>query len=86
MGVVSHISSASHLAAHSSCVGYLQVFSLLSDCSRFEYSVSESDLKTRSLEISVKNETGMFSSSQTLLGMALVDLGSLNTSKAVTQW
>lgn len=52
----------------------------------FEYPVNLNELTNRTLELSVKNETGIFSSSQTMLGMVLVDLSTLDTSRAVTQW
>ncbi|KAK7092651.1 extended synaptotagmin-2-like isoform X3 [Littorina saxatilis] len=52
----------------------------------FEYGVSTAELANRTLELTVKNETGMFSSSQSVLGMAMVDLSTLDTSKATTQW
>ena len=55
-------------------------------CFRFEYSLSPIELSNRTLEITVKNETGMFSSSQSVLGMVMVDLSTLDTSRAVTQW
>ncbi|KAK7485835.1 hypothetical protein BaRGS_00022935, partial [Batillaria attramentaria] len=51
----------------------------------FDYPVSMAELNSRSLELTVKNETGMFSSSQSLLGMVLIDLSTLDTSRAVTQ-
>lgn len=52
----------------------------------YEYPVSPPELNNRSLELTVKNETGMFSSSQTQMGMVLIDLSTLDTSRAVTQW
>ncbi|XP_076437301.1 extended synaptotagmin-2-like isoform X2 [Babylonia areolata] len=52
----------------------------------FEYPVSPAELQTRSLEVSVRNDIGMFSSSQKLLGMVLVELAALDASRAVTQW
>ncbi|XP_012938317.1 extended synaptotagmin-2 [Aplysia californica] len=52
----------------------------------FEYPVSEAELSSRTLEISIKNEVGVFSSSKTMMGMILLDIGSLDTGKAVTEW
>ena len=48
--------------------------------------MNASEVQTRTLELSVRNETGMFSSSQKLLGMVLVDLTRLDPARAVTQW
>ncbi|KAL5010091.1 hypothetical protein ScPMuIL_012396 [Solemya velum] len=52
----------------------------------FEFAVSPGELSTRSLEITVKNETGMFSSSQKVLGVLLIELDNLDISKAITEW
>ena len=53
---------------------------------RFEYPISVQEVSKRQLEVTVKNDTGMFSSSQTFMGMVIVDLQTLDTSKAVTEW
>ncbi|GFN89709.1 extended synaptotagmin-like protein 2 [Plakobranchus ocellatus] len=52
----------------------------------FEYSVSETELARRTLEVTVKNEVGMFSSSKTFMGTLLLDLSTLDISRAVTNW
>ncbi|KAH9498203.1 Extended synaptotagmin-2 [Bulinus truncatus] len=52
----------------------------------FEYSVSLQEVSKRTLEITVKNEVGMFSSSETMIGKVLLDLSSLDFSKAITEW
>ncbi|XP_045210461.2 extended synaptotagmin-2-like isoform X2 [Mercenaria mercenaria] len=52
----------------------------------FEYSVTPQELPERSLEITVKNETSMFSSSQKELGMVLIELNKMDISKASTEW
>ncbi|KAK6970183.1 extended synaptotagmin-2-like isoform X2 [Biomphalaria glabrata] len=52
----------------------------------FDYSVSVQELVKRTLEVSVKNEVGMFSSSETMLGKVRINLASLDVSKAITEW
>lgn len=52
----------------------------------FEYAVSETELARRTLEVTVKNEVGMFSSSKTFMGALLLDLSTLDVSRAVTNW
>ncbi|KAL8564138.1 hypothetical protein ACOMHN_035743 [Nucella lapillus] len=52
----------------------------------FEFAVNMSELSQRTLEVSVRNDVGMFSSSQKFLGMALIELQGLDPSRAVTQW
>ena len=54
--------------------------------SRFEYSLTPQELPTQSLEVSVKNDTSMFSSSQKELGSIIINLSELDTSKALTEW
>jgi len=52
----------------------------------FEYEVEKDELKQRSLELSVKNDTGMFSKTKEKMGKILVDMASLDTGRATTQW
>lgn len=52
----------------------------------FEYSVTPQEMQTRTLEITVKNDTSMFSSSQKVLGIVLIDLSELDTSQSSTEW
>ncbi|XP_052265318.1 extended synaptotagmin-2-like isoform X2 [Dreissena polymorpha] len=52
----------------------------------FEYSVTPQELVGRQLEVEVKNDTGMFSSSQKDMGMVLIDLAEMDVSKATTEW
>ena len=54
--------------------------------SRFEYEVAEKDLSNRSLEMSIKNDVGVFSKTKEKMGKILIDMGSLDTGRAVTQW
>ncbi|XP_067685941.1 extended synaptotagmin-2-like [Haliotis asinina] len=52
----------------------------------FEYPISPSELPNRSLEICVKNEVGVFSSSKKIMGVVNLELNNLDTSKAITEW
>lgn len=52
----------------------------------FEYPISEKELATRTLEVSVKNDVGVFSSTKEMMGKILLDFSSLDVDKAVTEW
>ncbi|XP_041372347.1 extended synaptotagmin-2-like [Gigantopelta aegis] len=52
----------------------------------FEYSVNPTELSSRTLEIMVKNQTGVFSSSEKVMGVVSLDLATLDTTKAITEW
>ena len=53
---------------------------------RFEFPVSQSELSKRDLELTVKNDTGMFSGNIKEIGMVTIDLKTMDVSKAVTEW
>jgi hypothetical protein len=48
--------------------------------------VTPQELVTRSLEVTVKNDTSMFSSSKKEMGMVLIDLSNFDIQKASTDW
>lgn len=48
--------------------------------------MSQCDIPKRNLWVSVKNEIGIFSTSKTDMGQALLDLSTLDVTKAVTEW
>ncbi|KAL8602800.1 hypothetical protein ACOMHN_061034 [Nucella lapillus] len=50
------------------------------------YDVSTSEVPKRRLEMAVRNETGLFSSSPKVLGTALIPLSSMDIKEPVTQW
>lgn len=52
----------------------------------FEYQVSQQEIAKRTLEITVKNDVGMFSSSETMMGKALLKLSNMDICKAITEW
>ncbi|CAL1546958.1 unnamed protein product [Lymnaea stagnalis] len=52
----------------------------------FEYPVSQQEIVKRTLEVTVKNEVGIFSSSETMMGKILLDLSTMDVSKAITEW
>lgn len=56
------------------------------NCCRFEYSVTPQELKDKDLEVTVKNDTSLFSSSQKELGSVIINLASMDPSKATTEW
>ena len=56
------------------------------NCCRFEYSVTPQELKDKDLEVTVKNDTSLFSSSQKELGSVVINLASMDPSKATTEW
>ncbi|XP_059178105.1 extended synaptotagmin-2-like isoform X3 [Physella acuta] len=51
----------------------------------FEYQVSQQEMAKRTLEITVKNDVGMFSSTETLMGKALLKLSNMDICKAITE-
>lgn len=59
---------------------------LLLNICRFEYPVSQHEIPKRQLWISVKNEIGFMSRTETAMGQALLDLSTLDLTKAVTEW
>ena len=67
-------------------VPVLKHFRVVFICCRFEFSLTPQELPNHSLEITVKNDKSMFSSSQSELGVIEVPLSQLDTSKALTEW
>ena len=54
---------------------------------RFEFSLTPQELPNHSLEITVKNDKSMFSSSQSELGVIEINLSQFDTSKTLTgEW
>jgi len=53
---------------------------------RFEYELTPQELPTKTLDITVKNDTSMFSSSQKELGALVIDLSQFDMTKATTEW
>ena len=53
---------------------------------RFEFSLTPQELPNHSVEVTVKNDKSMFSSSQSELGVIEISLSQLDTSKALTEW
>lgn len=53
---------------------------------RCEYTLAEADICKRQLWVSVKNDVNLFSLSKTEMGQVLVDLRSLDITRAVTEW
>ncbi|KAJ9585516.1 hypothetical protein L9F63_002717, partial [Diploptera punctata] len=52
----------------------------------FEYLLSQGELNSRQLEVSVVTRKGWFSSGSPVMGQVIVSLGDLDLSKAVTSW
>ncbi|BFZ06345.1 hypothetical protein BsWGS_09385 [Bradybaena similaris] len=52
----------------------------------FEYPVAQHEIPKRQLWISVKNEIGFMSRTETEMGQALLDLSTLDLTKAITEW
>lgn len=52
----------------------------------FEYILSQGELNSRQLEVSVVTRKGWFSSQSPVMGQVVVNLGELDLSKAVTAW
>lgn len=52
----------------------------------FEFSLTPQELPAHRLEVTVKNDKSMFSSSQVELGVIEINLAELDASKALTEW
>jgi Ca2+-dependent lipid-binding protein len=52
----------------------------------FDWSLPWKDLEGTSLEVKVKNSTGVFSSEKKEIGQVNIDLGQLDLTKSITEW
>ncbi|KAL4229104.1 Extended synaptotagmin-3 [Mactra antiquata] len=52
----------------------------------FEYEVTPQELAKSTLDITVKNDTSLFSSSQKELGVVQIDMSKMDTSRTSTEW
>ncbi|XP_052803899.1 extended synaptotagmin-2-like isoform X2 [Mya arenaria] len=52
----------------------------------FEYSITTQEMKEKQLEVTVKNDTSLFSSSQKELGVVIINLANMDVVKATTEW
>ena len=56
-------------------------------CRRFEWQVSRSDVASHTIELMVKNSTGVFSKGRVHMGQLQLDLSQFDDlTKATTQW
>ncbi|KAK6182627.1 hypothetical protein SNE40_010269 [Patella caerulea] len=52
----------------------------------FEFPVSPSEVSGKLVELAVKNQVGVFSSGQKMMGVTSIDLANMNINKALTKW
>ena len=45
-----------------------------------------SEVRTKSLEVTVNNDTGLFSKSKKHMGLAIIELSQFDVTKAHTDW
>ncbi|WAR06103.1 ESYT2-like protein [Mya arenaria] len=51
-----------------------------------KYSITTQEMKEKQLEVTVKNDTSLFSSSQKELGVVIINLANMDVVKATTEW
>ena len=59
---------------------------LLFFCVRFDWTMTMQQASTQTVEITVKNDTGVFSREKTVIGQVLIDLSEIDLSKPTTEW
>ena len=59
--------------------------SLFADFS-FDWPMTLSDAHTKTIEITIKNEVGVFSKSRQFIGVVRIDLSQCDLTKAFTSW
>ncbi|VDI06876.1 Hypothetical predicted protein [Mytilus galloprovincialis] len=52
----------------------------------FEFPVKQADLSSKTLEFSIKNDTSFYTSNKKFIGIAQIELGNMDQTKAATHW